>query len=1227
MTRPLRILTRTLMVLGLSVALLVAPVMLVVFTESGTRWVLNRVPGLLLDTGIALQWRAVGGTLATGLRIEALDLQTVGASRNALQVETLEFRWQPLRLPGTLVLDSVVVEGLDYGFDGDPAAPSEPLTETTLRELLFALPFSVQLHNLDSSAVTLRFGETNIAFDQLSATLLLDNENLAITGLDWQQGETRVTGNATLDSALALTANLDWQVRAGEVAYAGNLELGGTLMQLQATHALQLPAAVATEGSVVPGLFATPLTLDLQHRFNNLPLAPWGQPEASLPEGALLTVGTLEALRISGAVSVQWPGFEPAELNVDLLYGGDTLALTRITIDSAQIAANASGSLNPAPLALQLDWQLQRLDTGASLPDLQLAGLSGEGSVDLTLADEALAADITLARLSGELNGYPLALSGDLQVADAQLANVELQLDTGDNHLQLSGSTVPTLDLRWSLQAPALAQLWQGLSGTLGGQGAITGTLDVPEINGGLQGTALEFASGAGTFQLESLALVADSGASGNDISLQLQNLQMQSAENGEAAAQMLLQNGTVNISGTPLQHSLGATLTAPTAALGLALQGTYTDGNWQGTLQTAELGSRHGDWSLEEAATLAWREGAPTVSEHCWRYQLTRVCAQAGSNANGGVDATASITALPLGWLNPAGTAMPAGQSQRPPGVQDLLDTFALNLPANLLVEGQADLQLQVRNFADGSWDSVDLEVQPSDLVLQLTQTEEALAEEALSTESALLSLAPLVQRFHFYDNQLSVHNSAGEWRGVVAFQIAREEPTGNLPQGGLRAEASMDAAEALAGELAFAFADLSWLESVAPQLRDPAGALNGLVTLGGARTAPRIDSQLRLQDGSFGLPEYGLAVSAVDIALQNVAADEITLQASASSGEGTLALQARIIDPLQDARTVTATLSGTDFLAFNMDYATAALSPDLQVSYATEGISVLGRVDVPMMEVDLEGLFGTLGDNVVSVSRDTVVVRTADGTEPGSGAQDGQIPLTVDVTLALGDAVTLRGFGLDATITGQLEMEQVPNRALLVYGELGIPEGSYEIYNQQLSTRNGRLMFFGNPANPVVDIRAFRETETAEVGMLLSGPINNMQGQLYSTPTLPESEILAMLVTGKSFNNVGAEDSDALLSAIANYGFERGQGLTSTVSNKLGLDTLTVGGGGTFRESSLGVGKYLTPDLLMSYKVGLFDRQAVLSINYSLTERLKLQVETGISQSVDISYTVEKD
>ena len=97
-------------------------------------------------------------------------------------------------------------------------------------------------------------------------------------------------------------------------------------------------------------------------------------------------------------------------------------------------------------------------------------------------------------------------------------------------------------------------------------------------------------------------------------------------------------------------------------------------------------------------------------------------------------------------------------------------------------------------------------------------------------------------------------------------------------------------------------------------------------------------------------------------------------------------------------------------------------------------------------------------------------------------------------------------------------------------------------------------------------------------------------------------------------------------MLAAIAYLGIERGQGLTNVVQNKLGLDTFEVNSSDNLRDSSLGVGKYITPDIFMRYDVGLFDSDSVLSVLYSLSEHIRLEVEAGISQSIDLIYTIEK-
>jgi translocation and assembly module TamB len=123
-----------------------------------------------------------------------------------------------------------------------------------------------------------------------------------------------------------------------------------------------------------------------------------------------------------------------------------------------------------------------------------------------------------------------------------------------------------------------------------------------------------------------------------------------------------------------------------------------------------------------------------------------------------------------------------------------------------------------------------------------------------------------------------------------------------------------------------------------------------------------------------------------------------------------------------------------------------------------------------------------------------------------------------------------------------------------------------------------------------------------------------------------LPDAEILSLLVTGKSFGQASSQENNALLGAVASLGLRRSEGLTDRVGSTLGLDTLTLGGD-SLTDSALGLGKYLTPNLLVRYKVGLFDRQSILGVEYTLNENIRLKVESGVSQSLELSYTIERD
>ena len=74
------------------------------------------------------------------------------------------------------------------------------------------------------------------------------------------------------------------------------------------------------------------------------------------------------------------------------------------------------------------------------------------------------------------------------------------------------------------------------------------------------------------------------------------------------------------------------------------------------------------------------------------------------------------------------------------------------------------------------------------------------------------------------------------------------------------------------------------------------------------------------------------------------------------------------------------------------------------------------------------------------------------------------------------------------------------------------------------------------------------------------------------------------------------------------------------------LGLDTLAISSTGDVANSSLTLGKYLTPRIFIQYGIGLFETESTLAVDYTVSERVKLEAKSGSTQSVDITYTVER-
>jgi translocation and assembly module TamB len=1199
----------------------------VVATPSGTAWMMNRVKGVLTpDTLQSLAWQSIDGTLLDGISLSGLDLVQAGeAGRLDLHLGRLAFTWQPWELRAARVhLTALQLESLDLAWQsGTPVAPAEPLAREALQALLFSLPVGIRLDALTAASLAINVDGTPVIIEELAGNVAYSNETLQVRDLVVRAGGEipgNFGGSITLDRSLGLEANLDWQATVAGQSWQGNVTAAGDLGEPGLDLHLQAPVVLHTRGSVVPGIFAgTSLQLDLLHEVANADLGVFGQPGIVLSGVTLSSIGDLQRLAIDGSLA-----FDAADYNLAgraelaLAYGNSSVEVTRLAVESDQAGLSVSGTVATSPLDMQLDWNLAHLDLSDRLPRLRTGNLTGGGSINLHMDDAGLDADIGISAITGTVDNRPLALSGSVAVVDGLLDSVDLQAESDRNRILARGAMQPAMDLAWEVRLPALGALWDGMLGEIDGSGTLRGSTANPEVDGNLLGSGISIPLNSQTLTLDRIALDANYVRGNNDLAFSLGTLKLESESAGQT---VLLASGEISLGGSPQSHRSALRLDTGQDTVEIALQGGMVDGAWAGQLTEGHADSRFGIWDLQNDVNIAFGSNGASLDRHCWQMQedSLRICLQAGQLPGTGIDASILITDLPLAWLNitRGENGETLSSADLPAGIEALLLQYDARLPPALQIAGVVDLEAGIEAFRDGAWARLNANLMPRDVAIAVRQ----------DTENELQTLIPQSQRFVFHDTSASVTGLQGAWQGELGFQVSRDTELGQDLQGGFSASGSMDARENMDAILDFDFNDLAWLETLVPGLRNPQGTLFGSVQVGGNLKAPLFTTMLELAGGSFSLPGYGLVLQDVGLELESpptaVNNNELVLTASARSGNGELQVTANLQDYLTDQRRISARISGTDFAAFNADYARIVVSPRLELQLSPDGIDAGGELLLDDSFADLAALFGDAGNNAVGVSRDAVVVEDNGDTRTNGN----EVPLTIDVTLNVGEAVKLGGFGLDVSLNGMLALEQEAGRSLLAYGELAIPRGSYEIYNQQLNARDGRLLFFGNPANPVIDIRAFRETRNGEVGMLLSGPVNNIQGELYSSPALPESEILSLLVTGKSFNNVESQDGDALLSAIANFGIEKGQGLTGIVSNQLGLDSVSVNSGASYRESSLGIGKYITPRLLLQYEVGLFDRQNVLSIDYTLTDNLKLEVRTGISQSVDISYTIEKD
>jgi len=421
------------------------------------------------------------------------------------------------------------------------------------------------------------------------------------------------------------------------------------------------------------------------------------------------------------------------------------------------------------------------------------------------------------------------------------------------------------------------------------------------------------------------------------------------------------------------------------------------------------------------------------------------------------------------------------------------------------------------------------------------------------------------------------------------------------------------------LHGQLQMATGELGFITLYAPDIDRASGHFDANLSFEGTLGRPRASGVIKLTQAELDIYQLNLALRALDLEAR-ILTNNLEFTAKAKAGAGSLDSHGKIEWreglPYGDVR-----LDGENLRLVDVPEARIDASPDLDFRLDGRDILVKGEVKLPLARFEPADL-----TDAVLPSADEVLI--------GPTEQVAQDPfrVTSDITLTLGEKVTISTYGLTGHVTGSITEKSLPDEPTRATGELQVKDGQYTALARKLDIERGRLIFSGGLlVDPAVDIRAVKEFPDIKAGVNVRGTLREPRLTFFSEPSVPQSQIVSLLLAGGTFESAQSTDRAGTSGARQEVAGQAAALIASQLGSKLGLPDISVEsdferGSSDQIGTSLVLGKYLSPRLYVSWGVSLTEAINTFKMRYTIDDHWTVRTEAGKDRSADLVYTIEK-
>ncbi|NOU50665.1 hypothetical protein HG263_08925 [Pseudoalteromonas sp. JBTF-M23] len=1107
--------------------------------------------------------------------LNSFFVEEIDATINAQQVLLSQLQSSLSWREEHLTIDSLALSKGKLSLPEQPKQPAELITSIPAVELnVPTIPLDIVAKDLFVKKFEVVQGVQTTVLDNISVQTQVNSEKatwrvLASTMLNKAITHTDIQ-EITLNSQGSIVWSDIWQVQTSNTLEAARNQLTlnavGPLSQLQVILTTTGGYESGFEGSFNLTQDNWPFQAKLEAQ--QLKFANWFHPPfefLAVNQVELNAIGTLNNYAIQIGVEGTTAPDGPFAISSKLQGSLVGVSMTNTQLQWQDTLANLSAQLGwESGLSGNLDAQINKIPMSLLPADYENAQLGAKIAADLALNNDLWHANVGRLELNGQLFGKPLSAIAKLSInQDLQGKLSQLSLDYGASKVAMSGELGKQLSLNGQIKIEHTADLLLPADITMRGDITISGAHQTPKVALTTHVSDIKYESLLLKDAL--LDLTLDSALNWEtNASLRAQNIQH---------AKLNVQDVDISLQGDLSKHALQITSEGDVEA-DIIAQGAWVGQQWRGQLSEARLGYLNNKIMLIEPAKMAASQANAQLDKQCWKFQGSRACISAKHDfsTNQGL-ADIEISQLLLKDVNPWLGDVATLQG---------LAKGALSLDWLSGQLNHADGQLHLQQVKVATTEGEQTHVLPiENLNTKLTSTRE-LASIDWQVNSSML----------------------GRLKGLIEVPLTgQSQPKASL-------EIVHMSLEPLSAVLS-----KSLKQAIALS-----GDIIGQVTLAGDLRSPTINGQINVRDLALtsSISPVAIESSSLDIELNDRQA--IVLGKLQAQQGGTLSLGGEL--SWDGMPTASITAKGDDFLISPQPNVEVSISPDLKLEYREKRASLTGSLQIPFGRIEVE----EMPVGVVQVSEDQIIVD-----EKYRQQSRSPIAYDIDLDVTVGDDFRVKAFGLDSYIAGQLDVTKLPASPLLASGELSLQEGRYRAFGQDLLIKTGVIGFNGALDRPYLNVRAIRNPEVTandvEAGVELAGSISAPRFSIYSQPAMDQSQALAYLLNGEPLGEGENSNSTILTQLLLSQGLNRSEGLVSKTGEKLGFKDVSLGARGSGESTKVEVSGYLTPNVQVSYRVGVFDSLSEVAVRYRVFSKLYVEATSGLYDSIDLLYKFDWD